>query len=363
MEVSGFVSHGSGHHCLLRLKTQIYPGGPSKHHWPTLCLNTLRWAKKQGALVGPAHSGWGLALPTDDLPNYNIPPFDSIGANEYIMNVTHCIPGPNGKLVPAVDFLSMVDTPSVWELNIWYHTLNVGYRTRISGETDFPCIYGERVGLGRSYVKLDGKLNYNEWCEGIRAGRNYVGDGRSHLIDFQVNGAKMGVGDSELKLAKPGNVKVTFKAGAFLYEKPEVGIRERPLSAKPYWHIERARAGNKREVPVELIVNGQPVAKQMLRADGKLRDLTFNTKIDRSSWVALRIYPSSHTNPVFVNVGDQPIRASRRSAEWCLKSLEQCWKQKEKLIAAKELTQARKDYDHARAAYRKIIGESFDDRK
>ena len=116
-------------------------------------------------------------------------------------------------------------------------------------------------------------------------------------------------------------------------------------------------------MPVELIVNGQPVAKQMLRADGKLRDLTFNAKIDRSSWVALRIYPSSHTNPVFVKVGDQPIRASRRSAEWCLKSLEQCWKQKEKLIAAKELPQARKDYDHARAAYRKIIGESFDDRK
>jgi hypothetical protein len=23
----------------------------------------------------------------------------------------------------------------VWELNIWYHTLNAGFRTRISGET------------------------------------------------------------------------------------------------------------------------------------------------------------------------------------------------------------------------------------
>jgi FPC/CPF motif-containing protein YcgG len=34
-----------------------------------------------------------------------------------------------------------VDTPFVWELNIWYHTLNAGFRTRISGETDFPCIY------------------------------------------------------------------------------------------------------------------------------------------------------------------------------------------------------------------------------
>ena len=28
------------------------PGGDSKDHWPTLCLNTLRRAKKQGAEVG-----------------------------------------------------------------------------------------------------------------------------------------------------------------------------------------------------------------------------------------------------------------------------------------------------------------------
>src|SRR5204863_17943 len=87
---------------------------------------------------------------------------------EYIVDVTHEVPGPDGKPVRAVDFMSTVDTPSVWELNIWYHTLNVGFRTRASGETDFPCIYGERVGLGRSYVKLDGKLNYADWCVGRR---------------------------------------------------------------------------------------------------------------------------------------------------------------------------------------------------
>ena len=55
IEVSGFGSHRSGHLCLLRLKNQIYPGGDSKNHWPTLCLNTLKWAQKQGAVCGPAH--------------------------------------------------------------------------------------------------------------------------------------------------------------------------------------------------------------------------------------------------------------------------------------------------------------------
>src|SRR5881275_2883420 len=85
IEVSGFGSHQSGHLCLLRLKEEIYPGGDSKEHWPTLCLNTLRWAKRQGAVVGPAHSGWGLELNSNELPNYIVPPFNGIGANEYIV--------------------------------------------------------------------------------------------------------------------------------------------------------------------------------------------------------------------------------------------------------------------------------------
>ena len=357
VEVSGFGSHQSGHLCLLQLKDEIYPGGDSDKHWPTLCLNTLRWAKKQGALCGPAHSGWGLQVTTDDLPNYLVPPFDGIGANEYIVDVTHQVPGPGDHPVPAVDFLSMVDTPSIWELNIWYHTLNVGFRTRVSGETDFPCIYGERVGLGRSYVKLDGKLSYADWCEAIRKGRNYVGDGKSHLLDFKVNDAAMGENGSELKLGQPGTVHVTARVAARLNEKPDPEIRNRGYDKKPYWDVERARIGDGREVPVEVIVNGYPVVKQSIVADGKLQDIAFEVKVDRSSWIALRILPSSHTNPIFVLVGDKPIRASKRSAEWCLKGVDRCWSQKQKFIKSDEMEQAKQDYDHARVTYKRLLAE------
>jgi len=365
VEVSGFGSHQSGHFCLLRLKQEIYPGGDSKNHWPTLCLNTLKWGKAQGALVGPAHSGWGLQTKSNELPNYEVPPFDGIGANEYIVDVTHKVPGTDGKLVPAVDFMSMVDTPYVWELNMWYHTLNVGYQTRISGETDFPCIYGEKVGLGRSYVKLDGKLDYEAWCEGIRAGRNYVGDGRSHLMDFAVNDQVMGVGDSTLRLAKPGTVKATVKASALLPE--EINPRfENMLGAtppygvpsdKPYWSVERARVGKTRMVPVEVIVNGYPVARKEIRADAHVEDLEFDVPIEKSSWVAIRVLPSSHTNPVFVEVGGQPIRASLRSAEWCLAGVKQCRKQKERFIKDDEKQDFRDAYDHAEQVYAKLIEE------
>jgi hypothetical protein len=376
VEVSGFGSHRSGHLCLLKLKEQMYPGGDSTDHWPTLCLNTLKWAKKQGALCGPAHSGWGLQplaendparnqpykpfgpqSVTNDLPNDVVPPFNGIGANEYIVDVTHEVTGPDGKMVPAVDFLSTVDTPHTWELNIWYHTLNAGFRTRISGETDFPCIYGERVGLGRSYVKLEGKLTYDDWCEGIRAGRNYVSDGKSHLMDFKLNGLGVGEKGSEWRMAQPGVVQLTAKMAARLDEEERPEFRNLPPEKKPYWDIERARIAGTRKVPVEVIVNGESVMKQDLIADGSSRDMSFEVPVKQSCWMALRIRASSHTNPFFVIVNEKPIRV-RRSIAWCLKGVDQCWSQKEPLIDAREHEDAVAAYDHAREIYRNRLAEA-----
>lgn len=357
IEVSGFGSHQSGHLCLLRLKDEIYPGGDSKGHWPTLGLNTLRWAKKQGAVCGPAHSGSGLDVRTAELPNYIIPPYNGIGANEFVVDVTHEVPGPDGKLVPAVDFTSTVDTNPRSELNMWYHVLNCGFRQRISGETDFPCIYGERVGVGRSYVKLDGKLDYDQWCEGIRQGRCYVSDGRSHLLEFKAStgAGSVAVGEkgSELRLERAGVVQLQARVAAMLDEQ-----RSATGPGRFPWHLERARIEGTREVPIEVIVNGYPVEKKTIVADGKMQDVQFDVKVERSSWVALRIFPSSHTNPIFVLVDGKLIRASKRSAEWCLKGVDQCWISKDRTYKADEKEDAKLAYEHARQTYRRILTES-----
>jgi hypothetical protein len=351
IEVSGFGSHQSGHLVLLRLREQMYPGGESKDHWPTLGLNTLRWAKRQGAVTGPAHSGSGIQISERQLPSYEIPKYNGIGANEFIVDITHEVPGPDGKPVPAIDFISTVDTDPYAELNMWYHSLNAGFRVRASGETDFPCIYGERVGIGRSYVKLDGKLEYDQWCEGIRLGRNYVSDGFSHLIDFKVDDVAVGENGSELKLSKGGNVRLTAKVAAMLAEKP---VKQRFV-----WQLEKARIGSTRNVPLEVIVNGRSVARQEFLADGKLRDVSFEVPVERSSWVGLRILPSSHSNPVFVMVDGKPIR-DRKSLEWCLEGVDACWGQKERFYKGAEKDEARTAYDHARAVYRKRLAEVGD---
>ncbi len=351
VEVSGFGSHQSGHLCLLRLKDQIYPGGGSKNHWPTLGLNTLRWAKRQGAVCGPAHSAIGLApIPErvagadgpDGLPNYALPAYDGIGANEFIVDVTHQVPGPSGALEPAVDFLSTMDTDRKAEMNMWYHVLNCGFRTRISGETDFPCISGERVGLGRVYVKQRGRLTYDNWCEAIRTGRSYVSDGSHHLMDFRGSAldapkrsVEVGTQGSELRLAGAGVVRLRVRAAA------------------------RSEKGG--SVPVELIVNGYPVAKQLIPQDGQAKELVFETRVERSSWVAVRMFPGAHTNPIWVKVDGKPVRASRRSAEWALRGVDQCWKQKERTYAAGEREDARRAYEHARVTYRQVLSEAGTD--
>ncbi|MDP6443127.1 MAG: CehA/McbA family metallohydrolase [Pirellulaceae bacterium] len=360
VEVSGFPSSHAGHLCLLRLKEDDYPGTERVEQWPSWDLPVLKWGKEQGGVVGFSHSGWGLNVPGDELPNYNIPPYNGIGANEYIVDVVHDV----------CDFISAVDTPSIWELSIWYHTLNCGYTCRISGETDFPCIYGERVGLGRVYVKLDKdqELTYDNWIFGIRDGRSYCSDGLTHLFDFEVNG--LGVGEKgkderpSFVAAQAGDkIDVSVRASALLGEKPNETIRNSPLDRKPYWHVERARVKNSRKVPVELIVNGVSVETQEIEADGSIHDLKFNHKLERSSWVALRIFPAAHTNPVFIEVDGKPIRASRRSAEWCRKGVDVCWDQKSKRIRAAEIPAAKAAFDTARKAYDAIIAESYDDRE
>jgi hypothetical protein len=357
VEVSGFPSSHCGHLCLLRLTEDDYPDTSRIEEWPSWDLPVLQWGKQQGAVVGFSHSGWGLAVPAKSLPTYDMPAFDGIGANEYVVDVVH----------DACDFISAVDTPAIWELNIWYHTLNCGYQARISGETDFPCIYGERVGLGRSYVRLDSKnLDYDQWVYGIRDGRSYVSDGLSHLYDFRVNDLAVGdkgSGGRPSVLAVKSGEKLTVKvnAAALLDEKPRDDIRSKPLDQKPYWHVERARIDDSRRVPVELIVNGHSVQRREIEADGGVHPLTFDYLPDRSSWICLRILPSSHTNPIFVEVDGKPIRASKKSADWCLRAVDVCWKAKEPRIRESEKAAAAAAYEHARQAYRAILAQALDD--
>ena len=415
IEVSGFGSEALGHVCLLNLKEQVYPGAELSKGWPTWTTPVLRWAKAQGAVTGYAHSGSGLQvnpakaakrlmleldanqdgrldaqeaakglLPealtsidlnqdgslsegeviksvdrvSDQLPNIAVPELNSVGAQEIFVTAA----------LGICDFISAMDTARLLEWNCWYHLLNCGFPLKAAGETDFPCMSGTRVGQGRSYIQLGKveRIDFKAWCEGLVRGRSYVSDGYAHALEFTVNGKPAG---GDIQLTRPEAVKIRTKV-AFSSETPlEVAYGgifpaggKRLTGDTVNFHDPLTSPDAPQLNPqvrlVELVVNGQVVSSKQVPADSQPHELEFSTKIDRSSWVAVRHFPQMHTNPVNVLVGGQPIRASRQSALWCIAAIEQLWRARNEKISPLEREEARKTFWSAIDRYRQIAKET-----
>jgi hypothetical protein len=292
----------------------------------------------------------------DELPNYAIPELNSVGAQEIFVTAAHGV----------ADFISAMDTDRISEWNAWYHLMNAGLPVKASGETDFPCMSGTRVGQGRSYVHVGNgeRLEYSQWCRNIARGRSYVSDGYAHALEFTANGRTSG---DELQLAAAGNVTVKARV-AFSPETPlesayggvvpaggrrHVGdtvIKRERLSEDPLYQRGRRL--------VEVVLNGRVVASREVAADGREHALEFTVPVDRSSWIAVRQFPQLHTNPVNVLVAGKPIRASRDSALWILACIDQLWRVRARRIAPGERADAEKAYEEAREIYRRIASES-----
>jgi len=415
LEISGFGSEALGHVCLLDLKEQIYPGseGTKTKGWPTWTTPVMKWAKAQGAVTGYAHSASGLEIDApaatkrlfarfdanhdallvraecdqallplpfetidrdrdgalteselvaahdraaEQLPNLAVPQMNGVGAMEICVSVA----------AGVCDFISAMDTPRIAEWNMWYHLLNCGFPLKVSGETDFPCMSGERVGQGRVYVHLGRvkRIDFTSWCKGLAKGRSYVSDGFAHALAFTVNDAAPG--EDDLRLAAPGKVRIRATV-AFARELPRAVAHGAivPPEGKRFvgdtvtLHGPRTAefmAGGGRLV--EIVVNGKAVATKEVLADGETHDWDMEIQIDQSSWVALRQFPQLHTNPVNVLVGGKPIRASRASALWCIETIEQLWRARERAIAESERVEARQSFEEAIGKFRRIANDA-----
>ena len=415
LEISGFGSAALGHVCLLNLRDQTYPGseGRKDQGWPTWTVPVMRWCKEQGGYTGYPHSamhvnpeasakrfierfdadgggrlteseletallpesfsaidadGGGSVDETElrhsieraanTLPNLAVPEMNGAGAMEI------CVSAVEG----VCDFVSAMDTERIPEWNTWYHLLNCGLPIKLSGETDFPCMSSRRVGQGRTYVRMveqreKESLDFHAWIGALAAGRSYVSDGFAHALEFKVNG--MTPGTEDLALDEPETVAIIAQV-AFAPSQPKAvaygGIQpaggRRVIGDTRLLHAPRTDEvveGGTRTV--EVVINGIAAHSVEVPADGELHDITFETEVDKSSWIALRQFPQLHTNPVNVIVAGKPIRASRDSAHWCIEVIELLWKNRSGVIAEAERDGAHAAYQRAIAYYRELAGE------
>ncbi|MDH3711986.1 MAG: CehA/McbA family metallohydrolase, partial [Cyclobacteriaceae bacterium] len=241
--------------------------------WSQYPSNTdmFRKAKAQGAWVGYVHSFYGE---NDPLEN-------NLGnAKGFLVDAAF-------GTTDAVEW-SYPNRAGFYPL---YAAWNNGLKVAACGGEDAisDLHRSNQIGSHRTYVNtLSDGLDMRAWFEGLKNGHAFVSNGP--LIDFQVGGNIPG---ETVKLPPGGGrVEITFEVQSIV-----------PLDK------------------VTLIFNGEVVKDYALKSDRKHLEVTINRKVTESGWFHLRAegavnerfpldaqYAQAFTNPVWVEVGDQPIR-------------------------------------------------------
>ncbi len=186
---------------------------------------------------------------------------------------------------------------------VWYRLLNCGFRLPAGAGTDaFPNFASLRgpPGLVRVYVHTGPALDHPRWLAGIKAGRTFVTN--APLLAFTLGGRAIG---DEIRLPAGGG---------------RLAARVTLRSSVPIDHL-------------EIVGNGRLVATIALAGDRTVANDTVSLPIRRSGWYVLRaygdrarlpvldIYPFASTSPIYVTVGDEPVR-SREDAEFFVRWLD-----------------------------------------
>ncbi|MCP5110603.1 MAG: CehA/McbA family metallohydrolase, partial [bacterium] len=263
-----------GHMSFFNLKSLVHPvytGFRDTPHWEDFPPNytQAKAARDQGGAVTYVHPGYGAT-------------FARASARELPVDLAL------GE-IDAIDVIS--NNPEEVAMELWYRLLNCGFRLAISAGTDAFTNVADHYtpGGGRVYVKLAAaEMDYAEWIRGYKRGRSFASNGP--VVSFTLDGAEPG-DELEFPEAAPRQVRVkaTVRTGV-------------PLDV------------------VEVVVNGEAVISRKV---GRRNQITIEEAITltESSWVAVRATGGwhrlilndtaafAHTSPVYVRMGDQPIRS------------------------------------------------------
>ncbi len=93
------------------------------------------------------------------------------GAREFPVNVA----------LRNVDYFDLmcIWSDEYFSEQVWYRTLNLGFRVPASAGSDAMTDYWRHPAIGtvRVYVKTGSPLDYGAWIQGLREGRSFVTSG------------------------------------------------------------------------------------------------------------------------------------------------------------------------------------------
>jgi TolB protein len=206
--------------------------------------------------------------------------------------------GPRGYLVDSA--LEVIDYHEVMTGDdhrrvaaVWHRSLNCGFKIpAVGGEDANTSLHLHKImGSGRTYVFLN-ELSWENWVEGIVQGRTFVTNGP--LLDFRVDGQRPG---AEIRLDEGGGrIRIAGRMESFV-----------PIDA------------------VEVFRNGQVIETIPTTAGGHRAQFAKELAVTQSGWYTLRAssaeyshpvdspFPFAETSPVYVYVGERPIRSKEDS--------------------------------------------------
>ena len=283
----------------------------------------FRKAKRQGATVGYVHAFGGEGDPLEG----------NLGGAKGLM-----VDAALGT-TDAVEW-SGAGTSGFFPLYaLWNNGLRV---TAVGGEDSVSDMHRYKlVGSVRTYVRTgDRGLEMDAWLEEVRAGRAFVSTGP--LVELTIDG--MMPGETVTLPSSGGSVEVRVHVRSIT-----------PLET------------------VSLVSNGEEVADVPLNPDRTSVDHQATLQVSRSGWYHLRAtgsrderfpldasFSQAFTNPVWITVGDQPIRsraAAEYSIEWIdtLQEMAEAWPG---WRSQQERSHVFAQFDEARQVYRRFAREA-----
>jgi TolB protein len=283
----------------------------------------LRKAKAQGATTGYVHAFGGDADPLEQ---------ELGGGKGFIVDAalgtTDALEWSNSGLAGFYPLYA-----------VWNNGLRV---TAVGGEDSISSMHASKlVGSARTYVHTGARgVDLDTFFAHLRKGHAFVSTGP--LVELTINGRM--AGDEVHLPAGGGDVEVTARVQSIT-----------PVST------------------ASLVFNGDAVEKLTVSADRMSADLTKTFKVSRSGWYHLRVegtsserfpldttFAQAFTNPVWIRVGDQPIR-HRASAEYALKWIDTLQTKAEAWPgwrSQREKDHVYAQFEEARAVYRRFLAEA-----